>query len=51
MQWIVPFLAQAVPAIASGIGQTNQLKRQRKALDIAGQETEGQMDSRTWSGS
>ena len=44
--WIIPFLAQAVPAIASGIGQTNQLKRQRKALDTAGQETESQIKYR-----
>ena len=46
MQWIVPLLAQAVPAVASGIGQARQLSKQRKALDIAGQETEGQIKYR-----
>ena len=44
--WIIPFLAQAVPAIASGIGQSNQLKRQRTALNTAEQETESQIKYR-----
>ncbi len=53
MSWIVPLLkqavpllTQAVPAIASGVGQARQLSRQRKALDVAGQETEGQIKYR-----
>ena len=46
MQWIVPFLAQAVPAIASGINQSNQLKRQRTALNTAEQETGSQIKYR-----
>ena len=46
MSWIVPLLAQAIPAVASGVGQARQLSRQRKALDIAEQETEGQIKYR-----
>tara|TARA_R100001594_G_scaffold105643_1_gene140208 strand:+ start:122 stop:829 length:708 start_codon:yes stop_codon:yes gene_type:complete len=46
MSWIIPLASQVVPALASGLSQTRQLKRQRKALDIAGQETEGQIKYR-----